>query len=300
MTSDAADGGGLRDRIGRLGAWASGQAVSRAPGELARRAEDLGVRALWVGGGNPDRAALAERRAMLAASQELVVGTGIANIWAWEPSALLAEATAIAAAYPGRFVLGLGVSHAPLVQQLGRTYQRPLAAMRAFLDDLDGAGADGAPPRVLAALGTRMLELARDRSAGAHPYLVTPAHTGTARQVLGPGPLLAPEQAVVVNPDAGQARRIARNYLATYLVLPNYLTSLRRLGFSDADFAAGGSDWLVDELVPWGDADAVAERLAEHFAAGADHVAVQPLGARDRFDLTGLAQVAAALALHSR
>jgi probable F420-dependent oxidoreductase len=323
----AADAGGIgtwRDRLGALGAWASGAAVGRAPGAeaLARQVEAAGFRALWVGGGNPDHAALAERRAMLAATEQLVVGTGIVNIWAWEPAALQAEADAIAAAHPGRFVLGLGVSHAPLVQQLGRRYERPLAAMREFLDGLGRASAVGAeaasrggggdagggatrggretggdgPLRVLAALGTRMLELARDRSGGAVPYLTTPAHTAAARTVLGPGPLLAPEQAVVVTADPGRGRRIARGYLAMYLALPNYLASLRRLGFGDADFADGGSDRLVADLVPSGNAEAVAARLREHLAAGADHVAVQALSEDGAVDLAGLRELVSALA----
>jgi probable F420-dependent oxidoreductase len=278
--------------LGKMGLWVSGAAPGghAAAGDFARRVESLGIRAAWVGGGNADPRALQERGEMLAATEHLVVATGITNIWAWGPAALHAQAAALDRAYPGRFLLGLGVSHAPLVQQLGRDYKHPLAAMRAFLDDLDQAAAtDGpAPPRVLAALGPKMLELARDRSAGAHPYLVTPEHTATARQVLGDGPLLAPEQAVVVVDDAVTARRIAREYLQTYLVLPNYLSSLRQYGFDDSDFADGGSDRLVDAVVPWGDAAAIAPRIQQHFDAGADHVCVQPLGPGRAVDLAGL------------
>lgn len=244
---------------------------------------------------------------MLAATDQLVVATGIANIWAWDPAALHAEATAVERAYPGRFLLGLGVSHRPQVEQLGREYRRPLAAMEAFLDDLDrvqgdrvqgdraqggGEGGEGdgkraAPPRVLAALGPRMLALARARSAGAHPYLVTPDHTAMARRTLGEGPLLAPELAVVVRSDGSAARGIAREYLATYLRLPNYLSNLRRLGFGDDDFADGGNDRLVDALVPSGSTKTVAARVREHFDAGADHVCVQPLAEARQADLDG-------------
>jgi len=291
----------LRESLGKVGLWASGAALggpSRA-GEFARTVEGLGISALWLGGGNPDDAALQERAAMLAATEHLVVATGITNIWAWRPAALYQRAVALDRDHPGRFLLGLGVSHGPLVQQMGRTYAKPLAAMRAFLDGLDQADAEAsasAPPtRVLAALGPKMLELARDRSAGAHPYLVTPEHTAVARRVMGEGPLLAPEQAVVVNSDAAEARRIARQYLSTYLVLPNYLTNLAEYGFDNGDFADGGSDRLVDALVPSGEGGTVAKRIAEHFDAGADHVCVQPLGEGRAVDLDGMRDVLAAI-----
>ncbi|MGH9126373.1 MAG: TIGR03620 family F420-dependent LLM class oxidoreductase [Acidimicrobiales bacterium] len=283
----------LPERLGSVGLW-----ISPPPGDqaadVAVRAEALGVKALWVGGGNADPEALARRAAMLAATDSLVVATGIVNIWAWAPDALHAEAAAIEDAYPGRFVLGLGVSHESLVNKLGRTYERPLAAMRAFLDDLDAVTATKkkTPPRVLAALGPKMLALARDRSAGAHPYLVTPDHTRAARQVLGSGPLLAPEQAVVVTDDPdGAGHKIARHYLATYLQLPNYLSNLRQYGFDDGDFAGGGSDRLVDALVPSGAPADIAERVRAHLAAGADHVCVQPLGENRAVDLEGFAAV---------
>ncbi|HEX3539318.1 MAG TPA: TIGR03620 family F420-dependent LLM class oxidoreductase [Acidimicrobiales bacterium] len=239
----------LTERLGKLGLWVSGAAPGAAggPAAFARRVEAMGIGAVWVGGGNPDEQALRERRDMLAATERLVVATGILNIWAWDPAALASRLADFARNYPGRFVLGLGVSHRPQVEQLGRDYAHPLAAMRRFLDDLDRqSGADSAAPRVLAALGPNMLELARDRTAGAHPYLAPPAHSAFARQVLGAGPLLAPEQAVVMQRDPDEGRRIARQYLATYLKLPNYLSNLRRFGFDDRDFEAGGSDRLVD------------------------------------------------------
>lgn len=296
MTPEEDLASGWRSRLGRVGVWVGGAAAEPT---LAREVEQLGLSALWVGGGNPDPDALAGRKAMLAGTERLVVATGIANIWAWDPAALAGQTAAIDAAHPGRFLLGLGVSHAPLVRQFGREYTRPLAEMRRFLDALDEASGGkpevpgGAGTRVLAALGPKMLELARDRSAGAHPYLVTPEHTRTARGVLGPAPLLAPEQAVVVSPEPGYAREVAREYLGPYLAMPNYIGSLRGLGFGDADFENAGSDRLVDAIVPWGDADVVAARVAEHLDAGADHVAIQPLGPDRTFDHVGLGWLAA-------
>jgi probable F420-dependent oxidoreductase len=305
--------------LGRVGAWVPGFACRGLSecGDLAARIEELGIRTLWVGGGNRDADAFAQRAAMLAATRHLVVATGIVNIWAWDPAALHAETASIEDAYPGRLLLGLGVSHRPLVEQRGRNYDRPLAAMRAYLDALDAldalddldplddldsaargavaAAVPDAPPRVLAALGTRMLELARDRTAGAHPYLVTPVHTAMARRVLGPDPLLAPELAVVVNSQPDDARRIGREYLTSYLSLPNYVDNFRRLGFAESDFAGGGSDRLVDAVVPSGDAEAVARRVNEHFDAGADHVCVQPMGAGRAIDVKGLEELLAAL-----
>jgi probable F420-dependent oxidoreductase len=288
----------LRDRLGRVGVWIPGLATGGASGagDVARRAEQLGVSALWVGGGNANAKALDERVAMLEATENLVVATGIASIWAWPPVELEERAAAIERAHPGRFVLGLGVAHAPSVQALGHEYSRPLGKMRAFLDDLDRAAGNGpVPTRVLAALGPAMLGLAGERSAGAHPYLVMPEHTSSARRTLGPSPVLAPEQAVVVNADAQTARKIARDYLATYLTLSNYLSNFRRLGFEESDFAGGGSDRLVDALVPWGNAPAVAKRVQAHFDAGADHVCIQPLSEGRAMDFDGLGAVLQAL-----
>jgi probable F420-dependent oxidoreductase len=249
-----------------------------------------------VGGGNSDGKALDQRAAMLEATEHLVVATGIASIWAWDPTVLASRAADIDRAHPGRFVLGLGVAHAPSVQALGQEYRQPLATMQAFLDALDERPeSSAAPVRVLAALGPSMLALARDLSAGAHPYLVTPEHSAGARRILGPTPVLAPEQAVVVGADPVEARRVARGYLATYLTLSNYISSFRRLGFDDNDFAGNGSDRLVDALVPWGDAGTVAKRVQAHLDAGADHVSIQPLGEDRAVDFDGLAELLTAL-----
>jgi len=187
-----------------------------------------------------------------------------------------------AEAFPNRFLLGIGVSHAGLVSRRGHDYGRPLETMQAYLDAMDAAPFQAAPPleqppRVLAALGPRMLELARERSWGAHPYFVPVEHTRRAREILGKDRLLAPEQAVALETDPGEARRTARLHTSSYLKLPNYVNNLRRLGYTEEDVAEGGSDRLVDAVVAWGDTDAIAARVDEHLAAGADHVCIQLL-----------------------
>jgi probable F420-dependent oxidoreductase len=247
--------------------------------ELASAIEELGYGALWIGGGSPDQRALDDLARLLEAGSDLVVASGIANIWAWSPEALHAAATEIDTTFPGRFILGLGVSHAPNVAALGREYGRPIATMEAFLDGLDAAAAGSGrrPFAVLAALRARMLHLARERSGGAHPYFVPVAHTAVARKVLGPTALLAPEQAVVVESDPERARATARKHMAVYLRLPNYVHNLGEFGFKDEDFAGGGSDRLVDAIVAWGPVEVVAARVREHLNLGADHVAIQPL-----------------------
>jgi probable F420-dependent oxidoreductase len=193
-------------------------------------------------------------------------------------------AASLEAAWPGRTVLGIGVSHAPAIARAGIVYEKPLARMREYLDGMDQAVASLTPnrivpPRVLAALRPRMLELARDRTDGAHTYFVPPEHTRQAREILGPDRLLIPEQAVYVGTDPSQARTVAREHTKYYLQLPNYVNNLRQLGFSDDDLAGAGSDRLVDAIVAWGDVDTVAARIREHLDAGADHVLIQPLGA---------------------
>jgi probable F420-dependent oxidoreductase len=184
----------------------------------------------------------------------------------------------VTSAHPGRFLLGLGISHAMLVNAKSLTYERPLEVTAKYLDALDKAD----PPvpvaeRALAALGPRMLTVARDRTAGAHPYLVTPEHTAVARQILGSGPLLAPEQAVVVETDPGRARQIGRQHLKLYLQLPNYTNNWLRHGYTPDDLADGGSDRLVDGLVAWGDEQTILSRIQAHRDAGADHVCLQVL-----------------------
>jgi probable F420-dependent oxidoreductase len=197
--------------------------------------------------------------------------------------AMAAGQRTLSEAWGGRFLLGVGVSHDPLVSPRGHRYERPLEAMRAYLDAMDRSRYDApaleaAPTaRVLAALGPRMLALAAERANGAHPYLVPPEHTNGARQILGPSRLLCPEVAVVLEPDADRARRIARAHLGAYLRLPNYRRSLARLGYGEEDLADAGSDKLVDAVVAWGPLEQAASRVGRHLEAGADHVAVQVL-----------------------
>jgi probable F420-dependent oxidoreductase len=265
--------------IGTTGVWTSLWQWPSEPDALAAaagRLEGLGYPTVWIGTALPD---LALPEAILAATEKLVVATGILDVWRHPAAEAAARHDRLRRAYPGRFVLGLGPSHAPLVEGLmGKEYVRPLQQVGRYLDELDAA----VPPvpkeeRVLAALGPKALQLAAERAAGAHPYNVTPEHTATAREVLGTGPLLAPEQKVLVETDPTVARAIGRKSLAIYLDLPNYVNNWRRLGFDDADFADGGSDRLIDHMVAWGDVDTVRRRVQEHRDAGADHVAVQVL-----------------------
>jgi probable F420-dependent oxidoreductase len=286
VTIDPAQQDRLRGRLGRVGAWLTllGLQSAAAERDAAAEIEQLGYPALWFGETAVNKEAFVHAAILLAATRRITVATGIASIYARDPAAANAAANALAEAFDGRFVLGLGVSHAPAVELRGHDYGRPVAAMRDYLDALDlavyRAPAPEEPvPLVLAALRTRMLELARDRAHGAHPYLVTPAHTARARSVLGPGPVLAPEQGIVLETDPVQARAIAREHLARYLQLPNYTRSWREDGFGDDDLADGGSDRLVDALIAWGDPEAIAERIRSHRDAGADHVAVQPVTA---------------------
>jgi probable F420-dependent oxidoreductase len=274
-----------RERLGPVGVWSG--VLGRAPIDeerrAARRIEELGYGSIWTPEGIGGKEAFAQQSVLLAATQRIVTGTGIANVWARNPATMQGGAATVGAAYPGRFVLGIGISHAPAVERSGQTYEKPLQHMARYLDAMHAA-ADAAPatevpvPLVLAALRPNMLALARDRADGAHPYFVPVAHTPIARAALGPDKLLIPEQAVVVNTDPDTARRIARDHMRGYLQLPNYVNNLKYLGFTDADFSAGGSDQLVDAIVAWGDAAAVARRVREHLDGGADHVVLQPLG----------------------
>lgn len=255
--------------VGRLGVWNVGLHTgdSKRNAEAAAELEELGYGAVWLGG-NPG---VADAAPLLRATSRLTVATGILSIWDHEPETVAEQSAALHKDFPGRFVLGLGASHSAVV---GDRYARPYSSMIDYLDRLDAAGSP-AELRVLAALGPKMLAASRDRAAGAHPYLVTPEHTGRARESLGAGPLLAPEVKVVLNRDVAAAREVARGHLGTYLRLPNYTGNLLRLGFSEDDVAGSGSDRLVDAVFALGDVDAVARRLTEHFDAGADHIAIQ-------------------------
>ena len=271
--------------LGPVGIW-SGQ-FDYFPASFVRDAvaelEDLGYPTVWTGEVK-GREVLVTASLMLAATSSMTVATGIAQVLARNPLTMVAGQLTLAEAYPGRFLLGVGVSHASLMRIRGEAYTKPLSQMRAYLDDMDRMADEqyravkpANAPRVLAALGPKMLGLARDRADGAHTYFVPPEHTAFAREILGPGKLLVPEQAFVLDTDPTAARELARRHTGTYVKLPNYTGNLRRFGFGDADFADAGSDRLVDAIVAAGDVDALAKRVSEHLDAGADQVAVQVL-----------------------
>jgi probable F420-dependent oxidoreductase len=275
--------------IGRVGIWTFAlelQPAAKAQ-EAAAEIESLGYRALWT----PEamgREALTHAGLLLAGTKRLTIATGIANVWARDAMTMAAGQKTLDEAYPGRFLLGMGVSHAPLVEGMrGHRYEKPLSFMRRYLDAMDAAPFLAARPsqpsrRVIGALAPKMLSLAAQRTDGAHPYFVPPEHTARAREIMGPGPFLAPEQAVVLETDPSAARAIARAHMELYLGLPNYTNNLRSLGFGDDDLRDGGSNRLVDAIVAWGDVDAIVARVRAHHAAGADHVCIQVLPADPR------------------
>ncbi|MGI5228154.1 TIGR03620 family F420-dependent LLM class oxidoreductase [Actinoallomurus sp. CA-142502] len=274
----------VRKRLGRIGVWFMTTVAEISAEEEQQGAatiEELGYSTFWFGEGPDTRESFTHAAVLLSGTERLNVATGIANIFGRDAIAAANGANTLADAWPGRFTLGMGVSHAPLVNPRGHDYTRPVSTMRAYLDAMDatkfGPPLPEAPPRLLAALRRSMLELAASRAQGAHTYFVPPEHTRRAREILGPEPLLVPEQAVVLDTDADRARAAARDYAAFYLALPNYLNNLRELGFSDADFKNGGSDALIDAIVCHGDPDAITERVRAHHDAGADHVCVQPI-----------------------
>jgi probable F420-dependent oxidoreductase len=266
-------------RLAGTGIWA-GQLRYGDPAEIAEAAtelDELGYSALWIPDVGGDL--FGAIGVLLGATRRATVATGILNLWMHTPQDTAAAFDRFVAEHGPRLLVGIGVSHAPLIDagEPGR-YRRPLAAMEQFLDGLDGAE----PPlpvgrRVLAALGPKMLELARDRTAGVHPYNVTAEHTAQARAAVGPDALVLPEQAVALTTDPDTARRLGRAHLEIYLGLPNYANNLLRLGFTEDDLAGGGSDRLVDAMVAWGDVDRIVARVDEHRQAGADHVCIQVL-----------------------
>jgi len=271
-------------QLGKLGVWAftDGMTAQGAVG-LAARVEQWGYSTLWI----PEafgRHPFPFAAWLLSRTSHLIVATGIASIYARDALAMRAAQLTLAEQSNGRFLLGLGVSHARMVEEVrGHAYDpKPVSRMRAYLEEMARAqyrapAPAEPPPTVLAALGPKMLELARERADGAHPYNVTPEHTAQARRILGPGKWLCTEQKVLLERDPAKARAIARQAIGFYLAAPNYTNNLRRLGFTDEDFVADGSDRIVDALVAWGDIDAIRARIRAHWDAGADQVCVQAL-----------------------
>jgi probable F420-dependent oxidoreductase len=277
-----------RERLGQFGVWRA--AVQTTP-DLAASLEQLGFGAIWLGGSPDGDLEIVDQ--LLAATSSIVVGTSIVNIWKDDAAKVAASYHRIQAAYPDRFLLGIGAGHREATAQ----YASPYEAVAGYVDELKAhhVPAEGI---VLAALGPRMLLLSADRTAGAIPYLVPPEHTRQARAVLGPGRLLAPEHKAVLDPDLAQARALGRKRVANpYLGLVNYTSNLRRLGFGDADLAEGGSDHLVDALVAHGNAQQVAAQLRAHLDAGADHVCIQLLTGGGASPLPGYAELARGLGL---
>ena len=271
-------------KLKNLGVWAGTDVFSAADAAaFARRLEAWGYGALWISEA-VGREVFSASAWLLANTSKLIVASGIANIYARDSFSAAAAQRGLNEQSGGRFLLGLGVSHIPLVEGVRKLrYGKPVTTMREYLRGMIEAPyksvSPAAPPKtVLAALGPKMLELAAESADGAHPYNVTPEHTGQARALLGAGKLLCVEQAAVLESNPAEARAMARRFLAIYMGLPNYVGNWRRLGFTDADVAGGGSDRLVDALVAWGDERAIRQRIDEHWQAGADHVCVQAIG----------------------
>jgi probable F420-dependent oxidoreductase len=270
-------------KLGKLGVWTSLDGVTAAAGlEIAKRIEGRGYAALWM----PEsrgRNVLVHAAWLLAGTGRLVVASGIANIYARDAMAMANAQRGLNEQSGGRFLLGVGVSHVPMVNTLrGHAYGKPVATMRAYLDAMRAAPylapPPPAPPRtIIAALGPRMLALAAEHADGAHPYNVPPEHTAEARRILGPDKLLCPEQMVVLEANPSEARRIARAALERYMQLENYVNNWRRLGFGDSDLAGGGSDRFLDANVAWGGEAAIRARIQQHWDAGADHVCIQTI-----------------------
>jgi probable F420-dependent oxidoreductase len=270
--------------LGDVGLWT--QALDGLPAsevcEVVLELEELGYPSIWLSEGLR-REIFVNASMVLSATSRMVVGTGIANIWARDAPAMACAQLTLAEAFDGRFVLGMGVSRPAIVEGMrGQVYSSPLAKMESYLDAMDEVRYQSprprtTPPRVLAAIGPKMVQLAASRSAGVHSYFVLPEHTAATRSAIGPDLFLAPEQAVVLDADADRARTVARSYAQFYLGFGSYRKDLQKHGFVDADFEDGGSDRLIDAIVAWGDAEAVCARVQAHLDAGADHVAVQVL-----------------------
>jgi probable F420-dependent oxidoreductase len=279
----------VKQQLGKLGIWFSLNSLSMADSvAFAQRVEACGYGALWI----PEavgREPFVHLAFLASRTSTLVLATGIANIWARDAVTMAAAHKTLIEVSDNRFLLGLGVSHAPIVEGLrGHRYHKPLSYMRDYLEKMAVAPFDVPflpenPPVVLAALRQNMLMLARDKADGAHPYFVPPTHTRKAREVLGADKLLAPAQAVILETDPAVARTAARQYMKTYVPrLPNYKNNLLELGYTEADFANGCSDRLVDDIVVWGNVNTIKARIQAHYDAGADHVCILPLPTEGR------------------
>jgi probable F420-dependent oxidoreductase len=271
----------ITSAFGALGAWVSRALSPDNLRAVARTVEETGYGTLWIsGGGEPG--VFHPVQVALAATERITVATGIVNIWMETPESVTEAWHRLEEQYPGRLQIGLGISHAPLVERTGRgRYDRPLARMGEYLDALDAQPAPLPPARrVLAALGPKMVRLAAERTAGTHPYLVTVANTAAVREGIGPDAVVAPELGIVLSDDPAAGRDVARTAIANYLGLPNYTNNWLRSGFTEDDLADGGSDRLIDALVAIGDVEEIGRRVQEHRDAGADHVAFQVLGPR--------------------
>ncbi|SJZ84767.1 probable F420-dependent oxidoreductase, MSMEG_4141 family [Enhydrobacter aerosaccus] len=272
-------------KLGRLGVWYSTDKLNGAQlADLIRTVETCGYSAFWY----PEARgyeSMSLASYLLSKSERLMVGSSIANIYARDAFTAQRAMVSMNSLYGGRFMLGLGVSHIPMVEGLrGHRYDKPVATMRAYLDGIHkDLPADTEAPVLVAALGPKMLALSAEKSMGAVPYNVTPKHTAEAAKILGPNKVLAVEQKVTVETDPARARELGRKELARYLVLPNYRNNWLRLGFTEQDLADGGSDRFIDAMVLWGDADAVRKGLRAHFEAGATHVCLQPVHADGDF-----------------
>ena len=275
----------LKPDLGRFGVWTFGAPTPEQAAEI----EKLGYGGLWVGGSPAGDLAFVEP--ILEKTETLQVATGIVNVWTAKAKEVAESYHRIEGAYPGRFLLGIGIGHPEHTDE----YRKPYDVLVEYLDALDAAKVPTSR-RVVAALGPKVLQLAAKRSAGAHPYLTTPEHTAQAHDLIGNSVFLAPEHKVVLTRDAAQARAIGRKTVDFYLTLSNYLNNWKRLGFTDADIAKPGSDKLIDGVVAHGTPEAIAARLTEHLDAGADHVAIQVLGGKDAL-LPTLADLAGPLGL---
>ncbi|PXX05359.1 LLM class F420-dependent oxidoreductase [Mycolicibacterium moriokaense] len=276
-----------KPNLGKFGVFGHHDLWRQVSPEQLQEIESLGYGAVWAGGS--PAADLSWVDPILDATTTLQLATGIVNIWTADAGPVAESFHRIDKAYPGRFLLGIGVGH----PEAGHEYKKPYDALTEYLDALDQHGVPK-DRRVVAALGPQVLKLSARRSAGAHPYLTTPEHTAQARKLIGPEAFIAPEHKVVLTTDAEKARTVGRKALEIYLNLTNYLNSWKRLGFTDEDVAKPGSDRLVDAVVAYGTTDAIAARLKEHLAAGADHVPVQVLTSPDKL-VPALAELAGPL-----